>query len=383
MSMRVRLAKQQAGENVAAANQPAGYQANADDDQNEGRDGTEFQGNPSSLREEGPEAVKLWQEEEMQEIDIQASSADKSNRPTGFAPNEFAVHSAENVRQQQYRGEGEYPFEEEVGAGDVEVKQHEGEERGRDKDQFPFWTFCPACEGLETRPDPGAEGVKEEVFEILIGKQSGERCLCPLGKDDIRYCRRNPDTSSEHQDDRRPRPCVETPQNQGKQGVKQDEQKQKEGEPIATLELGEKDAFGGAVHPQGEQGHENKRRQKQFAGFPGQVLPRRFHVLEPVLPEHQEAAQEEKQRQVEQGYGIVGRTDSLLNAEGYGSDVAVDDQEDGQSAQCVQICEPPFYFHKIITLLMIGAMLFVSPLRFPLRYPLSADTEKGFFLFSP
>ena len=53
----------------------------------------------------------------------------------------------------------------------MEVKQHEGQERERDKDEFSVFVIGPTCEGLESRPDPGAEGVKEEVLEILVGNQ--------------------------------------------------------------------------------------------------------------------------------------------------------------------------------------------------------------------
>ena len=72
----------------------------------------------------------------------------------------------------------------------------------------------------------------------------------------------------------------------------------------------------------------------------------------------------EKQRQVEEGYGIVGRADSLRNSEGDGCDMAIDDQEDSQSSQCIQISEPSFYFHKVITFSMIGATVLSALCRY-------------------
>ncbi len=148
--MCVRLAEQQAGENVAAANQPTDCKADTDDDQDEDGNGAEFQDDSSSLREEGPEAMELRQEEKMQEIDVQAPSADKGYRPTGFALSDHIVQPIENVCQQQHRGEGEYPFDEEVDVGYAEVEQYEAEDRDCYKDQLPVSAICPAGESLET-----------------------------------------------------------------------------------------------------------------------------------------------------------------------------------------------------------------------------------------
>ena len=84
MSVRVRLAEQQSGEEITATNEPTDRQADTDDNQNEARDSTELQDSPFSFREKRSKTMELRKEEEMQEIDVKAPSAEKYYRPTGI-----------------------------------------------------------------------------------------------------------------------------------------------------------------------------------------------------------------------------------------------------------------------------------------------------------